>query len=184
MPMPRYLRPQTTGGTYFFTVVTFGRRKILTQDISRQLLSKAFAEVKTQYPFSVEALVLLPDHLHAIWTLPVGDMDYSKRWGLIKANFSKEGKPYFSGTKSANPSRIKRRETTIWQRRFWEHTIRDDADYGRHVDYIHYNPVKHGLVKNVIDWPHSSFHRYVREEFYPENWGVGVTFNQDDSFGE
>ena len=182
--MPRYLRPKSVEGTFFFTVVTFDRRKILTLDISRQFLSNAITEVQTQYPFSLEAWVLLPDHIHAIWTLPDGDTDYSKRWGLIKAKFSKEGKAFFHAAQSANPSRIKRREATIWQRRFWEHTIRDDADYGRHVDYIYYNPVKHGLVKHVRDWPHSSFHRYVREEFYPENWGEGVTFNQKDSFGE
>jgi putative transposase len=103
---------------------------------------------------------------------------------LIKAKFYKEGKALFHVEKLANPSRNKRRESTIWQRRFWEHTIRDDADYGRHVDHIHYNPVKHGLVKSVSDWPHSSFHRFVREGFYPEYWGEGVAINQNDSFGE
>jgi putative transposase len=182
--MPRYLRPRTAGSTYFFTVVTYERRKILTQDIGRQLLSKAFSEVKTQYPFALEAWVLLPDHLHAIWTLPAGDMDYSKRWGLIKAKFSKEGKAFFHEDQAVNSSRIRRRETHIWQRRFWEHAIRDDADYGRHVDYIHYNPVKHGMVDRVGDWPHSSFHRFVREGLYFENWGDAVTSNQDNCFGE
>lgn len=167
--MPRYLRPRTAGGTFFFTVVRFERRKILTLDISRQILSNAISEVQRQYPFSIDAWVLLPDHLHTIWTLPDGDMDYSKRWGLIKAKFSKEGKALFHSEQSANPSRIKRRETNIWQRRFWEHTIRDDGDYSRHVDYIHYNPVKHGLVKSVTDWPYSSFHRFVKEGFYPEH---------------
>lgn len=182
--MPRYLRPKSAEGTFFFTVVTFDRRKILTLDISRQILANAIAEVQTQYPFFLEAWVFLPDHIHAIWTLPDGDTDYSKRWGLIKAKFSKEGKPFFHPQQSANSSRIKRRETTIWQRRFWEHTIRDDADYSRHVDYVHYNPVKHGLSKHAREWPYPSFHRYVREGFYPENWGEGVTFNQNDSFGE
>jgi putative transposase len=182
--MPRYLRPRKAGGTFFFTVVTFDRRKILTLDISRQILSNAITEVQTQYPFSIEAWVLLPDHIHAIWTLPDEDTDYSKRWGLIKAKFSKKAKALFHAEQFANPSRNKRRETIIWQRRFWEHTIRDDADYGRHVDYLHYNPVKHGLVHRAQDWPHSSFHHYVREGFYPENWGEGVTFNQNDSFGE
>jgi putative transposase len=182
--MPRYLRPRTAGGAYFFTIVTFGRRKILTLDRSRQILSNAIKEVQTQYPFSIEAWVLLPDHLHTIWTLPEGDTDYSKRWGLIKARFSKEGKAFFHGQHSANPSRIKRREVNIWQRRFWEHTIRDDEDLQRHIDYTHYNPVKHGLVQQVAEWPYSTFHRYIREGFYPENWGEGVTFKQDDSFGE
>jgi putative transposase len=182
--MPRYLRPRVAGGTYFFTVVTFQRRKILTLDRSRQILGQAIKEVQRQYPFSIEAWVLLPDHLHAIWTLPQGDMDYSKRWGLIKAKFSKDGKELFHEQQAVNPSRIKRREAAIWQRRFWEHGIRDDEDYGRHVDYIHYNPVKHGLVARVMDWPYSTFHRYVKEEFYPENWMEGVSFDGDDYFGE
>lgn len=182
--MPRYLRPKSAGGTFFFTVVTFDRRKILTLDISRQFLSNAITEVQTQFPFSIEAWVLLPDHLHAIWTLPDGDTDYSKRWGLIKAKFSKKGKAFFHVEPTANPSRIKRRETTIWQRRFWEHGIRDEQDLQNHLDYIHYNPVTHGLVNSVRDWPYSSFHRYVREGFYPEHWGEDVSFEHDNCFGE
>jgi putative transposase len=182
--MPRYLRPRTAEGIFFFTIVTFGRRKILTLDMSRQILSNAIKEVQAQYPFSIEAWVLLPEHLHAIWTLPNGDTDYSKRWGLIKAKFSKEGKPFFHAEQSANSSRIKRRETTIWQRRFWEHAIRDDTDFQKHVDYIHYNPVKHGLVAQVGDWPYSTFHRYVREGFYPENWGEDISLEPHDCFGE
>jgi putative transposase len=182
--MPRYLRPRTAAGTFFFTVVTFDRRKILTLDISRQILGQAIKEVQRQCPFSIEALVLLPDHLHAIWTLPNGDTDYSKRWGLIKTKFSKEGKALFRLEKLANPSRNKRRETAIWQRRFWEHGIRDDQDFQRHFDYIHYNPVKHGLVNRVGDWPYSTFHRYVTEGIYPESWGEGVSFDRYDSYGE
>jgi putative transposase len=182
--MPKYLRPRTAGSTYFFTVLTFERRRILTLDYSRQFLFKAFAEVQTQYPFSINAWVLLPEHLHAIWTLPEGDTDYSKRWGLIKAKFSKEAKALFHTNQLANPSRTKRRESTIWQRRFWEHTIRDDADYDRHFDYIHYNPVKHGLVKCVRDWAYSSFHRYVKKGVYAENWGELISFDPNGSFGE
>ncbi|MCK9376060.1 MAG: transposase [Syntrophobacterales bacterium] len=182
--MPRYLRPKTEGSIFFFTVVAFGRRKILTIENSRKILSNAVAEVRTQYPFSINAWVLLPEHLHAIWTLPEGDTDYSKRWGLIKAKFSKESKLLFHEEHSLTPSRNKRRETTIWQRRFWEHSIRDDEDFRNHIDYIHYNPVKHGLVQRVGDWPYSTFHSYVREGLYPENWGEGVSFSRDDSFGE
>jgi putative transposase len=182
--MPRYLRPRTTEGTFFFTVVTFERRQILTLDISRRILGQAIKKVQKQYPFSIEAWVLLPDHIHAVWTLPDGDTDYSKRWGMIKAKFSKDGKVFFHGPQVASPSRIKRRETTIWQRRFWEHGIRDDQDFQRHLDYIHYNPVKHGLVARVADWPYSTFHRYVREGLYPQNWGEGVSFDPDISFGE
>lgn len=182
--MPRYLRQRTAGNTFFFTVVTFERRKILTLDISRQIFGKAIASVQRQYPFSIEAWVLLPEHLHAIWTLPDGDTNYSKRWGLIKARFSKETKGLFHEEQLINPSRNKRRETTIWQRRFWEHVIRDDQDFHRHIDYIHYNPVKHGLVARVEDWPYSTFHRYVKEGLYPENWGDNISFNQEASFGE
>ena len=182
--MPRYLRPRTAEGTFFFTVVTFGRRKILTLNMSRQILSAAIKEVQAQYPFFIEAWVLLPEHIHAIWTLPDGDTDYSKRWGLIKAKFSKEGKAIFHAEQFSNPSRVKRRETTIWQRRFWEHAIRDDADFQKHLDYIHYNPVKHGLVVRIGDWPYSTFHRYVRDGFYPENWGGDISFEPHDGFGE
>ncbi len=182
--MPSYLRPRASGGTFFFTVVTFRRRKILTLDSSRKILGQTIKEVQEQYPFSVEALVLLPDHLHAVWTLPEGDTDYSKRWGLIKAKFSKESKSLFHQEYLLNPSRNKRREATVWQRRFWEHAIRDEEDYQKHLDYIHYNPVKHGLVQRIKDWPYSSFHRYRRQGFYPDNWGEGVSFLQDDKFGE
>ncbi len=182
--MPKYLRPKTAGSTYFFTVVTFNRRKILTLENSTKILSNILSEVRIQYPFSINAWVLLPEHLHAIWTLPEGDTDYSKRWGLIKAKFSKESKLAFHEEHLANPSRNKRRENTIWQRRFWEHGIRDDEDFHRHIDYIHYNPVKHGLVQRVGDWPYSTYHRYVREGLYPENWGEGVSFERNDCFGE
>jgi putative transposase len=182
--MPNYLRPKTAGGTFFFTVVTFERRKFLTLDSSRGILGLAIKEVQEQYPFSVEAWVLLADHLHAVWTLPEGDTDFSKRWGLIKAKFSKESTSLFHKEYSLNPSRNKRRETTIWQRRCWEHSIRDDEDFRRHIDYIHYDPVKHGSIARVRHWPYSTFHRYVREGFYPENWGEGVSFDEDDSFGE
>ncbi len=182
--MPSYLRPKTTGGTFFFTIVTFERREILTLDKSRQILRQAIKDVQREYPFFIEDWVLLPDHIHAIWTLPHGDTDYSKRWGLIKAKFSKEGKAFFHGQQSVNASRIKRRETNIWQRRFWEHGIRDDQDLRRHIDYIHYNPVKHGLVRRVGEWPYSTFHQYVKEGLYPENWGEGVSFDREDSFGE
>jgi putative transposase len=103
---------------------------------------------------------------------------------LIKARFSQESKSLFHEEHSLNPSRIKRRETTVWQRRFWEHSIRDDEDFCRHIDYIHYNPVRHGVVARVGDWPYSTFHRYLREGFYPKNWGEGASFDQDDSFGE
>jgi putative transposase len=182
--MSRYLRPRTAGSTFFFTLVTFERRKILTLDTSRQILARTISEVRNQYPFAIEAWVLLPEHLHAIWTLPEEDKDYSKRWGLIKAKFSKEARVLFHAEPLANTSRSKRRETAIWQRRFWEHCIRNDQDFHRHLDYIHYNPVKHGLVSEVKDWAFSSFHRFVRQGFYPANWGASITFSLEYSFGE
>lgn len=140
--------------------------------------------VQRQYPFTVEALVVLPDHFHALWTLPERDGDYSKRWGLIKARFSKGIKAELSHEDACSPSRTKRRETTIWQRRFWEHAIRDDEDFQKHFDYIHYNPVKHGLVSRVQDWPYSTFHRYVKQGFYSNDWGASISFRPEDNFGE
>jgi putative transposase len=126
----------------------------------------------------------MSDHLHTIWTLPKGDKDYGKRVGLIKANFSKQAKVWFHNESLMNPSRRDRRETTIWQRRFWEHTIRDEEDLARHFDYIHYNPVKHGLVPRVREWPYSSFHRLVRRKIYPIDWGEPVTFDDHMEYGE
>ncbi len=117
------------------------------------------------YPFVTEAICVLPDHLHAVWRMPKGDADYAKRWGLIKGLFSRA---YPVAARSA--SKIKKREKGIWQRRYWEHQIRDDPDLQSHIDYIHYNPVKHGLVTQVKDWPYSSFHRYVHEGLLPIDW--------------
>ena len=126
-------------------------------------------EVQSTHPFAIDAWVLLPEHFHCLWTLPEGDSDFSKRWGLIKAKFS---------------GRFASLDRPVWQNRFWEHLIRDDRDFERHVDYIHYNPVKHGLVANPRDWSFSTLHRYVREGLLPENWGEGVSFNPTDEFGE
>jgi putative transposase len=168
--MPRYIRAQQPGGTFFFTVVTHRRRKLFYEANNRLIFKEAIMEVHSTYPFNIDAWVLLPEHLHCIWTLPAGDRDFSKRWGLIKAKFSKE----LPGQQT----------TPVWQNRFWEHLIRDDRDLQRHLDYIHYNPVKHGLVDSPKDWPASTFHRYVRQGLYPENWGEGVSFQSTDKFGE
>jgi putative transposase len=159
--MPHYLRAWVPGGTFFFTLATFDRRRILSHRKSRRILAKAVTEVRREYPFSLDAWVVMPDHLHAIWTLPPGDANYGKRIGLIKAYFSKAAKTWFHEESLMTASRRSRRETTIWQRRFWEHTIRDDGDLEKHFDYIHYNPVKHGLVRRVVDWPYSSFQSNV-----------------------
>ena len=169
--MSTYRRARTPGGTYFFTVVTFGRRKIFADPLARTLLRAAITEVRQHHPFTIDAWVLLPEHLHCVWTLPSDDRDFSIRWGRIKAGFTKRARGLFHKPELLTDSRKKHRDSTIWQRRFWEHEIRNDDDYRRHVDYIHYNPVKHGLVVRVRDWPYSTFHRLVREGVYPADWG-------------
>ena len=172
--MPEYRRSFAEGGTFFFTVVTFQRRPILTLEESRVLLHSTWTNVNERFPFITDAICLLPDHLHCIWTLPEGDGNYSLRWGEIKKLFSKGYLVHIGPGENRNESRQKRGEAAIWQRRFWEHTIRDLDDYHRHLDYIHYNPVKHGLVKNVADWEWSSFHRFVKKGYYERKWGTSL----------
>lgn len=171
--MPEYRRSFIPGGTFFFTVVTYNRIPILIDNDARRILRQAWLEFKGRFPFTTNAICLLPDHLHCIWTLPEGDANYSIRWKEIKRLFSKEYGRIFLTSTHLTPSREKRKEAAIWQRRFWEHTIRDEGDYNRHLDYIHYNPVKHGLVDHVQDWQWSSFHRYVRMDYYEKEWGRG-----------
>lgn len=132
-------------------------------------LGGAFRTVQARHPFHMDAVVALPDHLYCVWPLPGGDSDYSTRWGLIKARFSRT----IEQGERRSPSRIKRGERSIWRRRFWEHCIRDDTDHARHVNYIHWNPVKHGDVARVADWPHSGFHRHVAGGVYAPDWGGG-----------
>ena len=177
----QYRRERTKGGTYFFTVVTDRRRRFLCQPGNVELLRNALRYVTQRRPFKIDASVLLPDHLHCIWTLPQGDDDFSTRWRLVKSYFSRHCKTQYRGHVSA--SREKKGEQAIWQRRFWEHAIRDEEDYARHVDYVHYNPVKHGLVKAPGDWEHSSFHRYVRAGVYDEMWGVAQEVSFPDNIG-
>jgi putative transposase len=167
--MPDYIRAEIPGGTFFFTVVTYDRERFLYHTDNVELLSNAFREIREQKPFTLDAYVILPDHLHCIWTLPEGDSDFSNRWRLIKTYFSHR----YSGSYSApiSPSREKKHEKAVWQRRFWEHWIRDQVDYKNHLDYIHYNPVKHGLVSSPRDWKYSSFRRFVREGVYELDWG-------------
>ena len=140
-------------------------------DESRDILKEVIKEVQEKHPFEIKAWVLLPDHLHHLWELPEGDVNYSMRWALIKKEFTKRIKIELA-TRTTK-SRLRHREGTVWQRRFWEHTIKDEEDYRAHVDYIHYNPVKHGLVETVRDWKYSSFHRYVKEGHYDEGWAIG-----------
>ncbi|MEO0530902.1 MAG: transposase [Planctomycetota bacterium] len=169
--MPNYRRAQNGGGVYFFTVVTMGRQRFLTEPSARNALRQAFREVRSRHPFEVVAIVLLPDHLHCVWKLPRGDDDYSNRWSRLKAGFTTR---YLASDGTEAPvsvSRAVRGERGVWQRRFYEHVIRDEDDLRRCLDYIHLNPVKHGLVSRARDWPWSSFHRYVRAGEYDVDWG-------------
>jgi putative transposase len=175
--MSHYIRARVEGGTYFFTGVTHERRRFLTSAPSRSGLRRAIAPARKNHPFHIDAWVLLPDHFHCIWTLPAGDADYSTRWNIIKAGFSSRMKETLQRSETLSASRTRRRELGIWQRRFWEHVIRDDEDLRRHLDYVHYNPVKHGLAKQVGDWPYSSFHRLVATGRYPCDWGTAEVFD-------
>jgi len=163
--MPDYRRNRVPGGCYFFTVNLLDRQsRLLIEYVD--LLRATMRRVRGLHPFHVDAWVVLPEHLHALWTLPAGDADYGHRWQAIKMGFSKgivEGE-------IRSRSRRLRGERGIWQRRYWEHTIRDERDYASHMDYIHFNPVKHGLVANVGDWTWSSFHRAVAQGLYPPGW--------------
>lgn len=167
--MTDYRRTRVAGGTWFFTLGLAERRGagLLVERIDA--LGAAFRGVRARHPFHMDAVVVLPDHLHCVWSLPDGDTDYSTRWGLIKAKFSRT----IEHGEWRSASRIKRGERGIWQRRFWEHCIRDDTDYAHHVDYIHWNPVKHGYVARVADWPHSSFQQHVTRGVYAPDWGGG-----------
>ena len=175
----QYRRAKLAGATYFFTLTLADRREhLLTENI--QQLRHAIKHVQDKHPFVIDAMVVLPEHLHALWTLPVGDAEYSTRWALIKAGFSRS----IAKEEKISLSRQRKGERGIWQRRFWEHLIRDENDFTRHVDYIHYNPVKHGHVMQCCDWPYSSFHRYVREGFIAQDWGGHFTQTIDCNFGE
>ena len=156
----RYRRTYIPGGLYFFTLATENRRKLLATADSIQILRQAFRHVMKNRPFVVEAAVILPDHLHCIWRLPKGDQDYPTRWRLIKTWFTKNSN--LPSTLSTSHSKIKKVEKGFWQRRYWEHCLRDEADFLKHLEYIHFNPVKHGLVNRPEDWPYSTIHRNIR----------------------
>lgn len=176
--MSNYRRPQDAGGLFFFTVVTQQRRPVLTDARTRHLLRQSIIAVRRRYPFRIHAWVLLPDHLHCIWELPEGDAAFGQRWALIKAGVSMR----LPITSPASESQARRHERGFWQRRFWDHRIRDEDDYRRHMDYLHWNPVKHGLVMRASDWPWSSFQRLAREGLYPADWGIAGDL--EGAFGE
>jgi len=175
--MPNYRRAFVPGGCWFFTATLLDRRNhLLVEQIDA--LREATHRTRERFPFHIDAFVVLPDHIHAMWTLPPEDAEFSLRWRQIKIRFAKaipKGEPL-------SPTRRARGERGIWQRRFWEHLIRDDRDYARHVEYCYINPVKHGLVRRVRDWPHSSFHRDVGAGIFPEDWAGEA--EQAGDFGE
>jgi putative transposase len=163
--MPDYRRNRVPGGTFFFTVNLLDRRSsLLVSEIVR--LREAVAHTLRERPFHIDAWVVLPDHLHAMWTLPEGDDDYSGRWRAIKKRFSWA----MPSIEARSQVQLGRAERGIWQRRFWEHTVRDERDFAAHMDYIHINPVKHGVASFPASWPFSSFHRAVRQGLYPAHW--------------
>jgi len=157
---------------YFFTVVAFGRRHVMTRPAFRRALRDALLTTRSERRFEIVGMVLLPDHLHCLWQLAESDADFSTRWRLVKTRVTQALRAAGWQVESQTASRRRSNECNIWHRRFWEHLVRDDNDFGRHLDYIHYNPVKHGYVKRPADWPFSTFHRYVRQEWYTKDWGI------------
>ncbi len=182
--MSNYRRVYIPGGMYFLTVVTFRRKRFLIDDDVRAALREGIQITRQTKPFEIVAWVQLPDHLHCIWRLPPDDADFSSRWSIIKRIVTQRCGERLNRPECLNDRRNKRQQGTLWHHRFWDHLIRDEDDFNRHMDYIHWNPVKHGLVSKVADWPHSSFHRLVRSGWYPENWGENITFDDDNKFGE
>ena len=175
--MPNYRRAFRPGGTFFFTLVTYRRGRFLCDDPARALLRRAIDACRAVAPFEVDAVVLLPDHLHAIWTLPHGDADFSMRWARIKRSFTRAWVAGGGWEGGVSDSRRRNRRRGVWQRRFWEHAIRDETDLARHLNYIHYNPIKHGLAQCAHAWPWSSFHRLVRAGVYDARWCCGCDRN-------
>lgn len=175
----QYRRTDIRGGTYFFTVNLAQRqRTLLIEEID--VLRNVMRKVKKQHPFKIDAMVVLPDHMHAMMTLPANDRDYPVRWMLIKSGFSRK----MIKAEERNESRKRKGERGIWQRRYWEHLIRDSRDYERHVDYIHHNPVKHGYVRKAADWEYSSIHQYIARGVINRDWGYTEAGIGTSEFGE
>ncbi|MEW4566893.1 transposase [Tautonia sp. JC769] len=172
--MPHYRRFFVPGGTYFFTVVTERRIPLLCIEAARRHLRQAMSDCRRRWPFRIEAIVLLPDHLHTVWSLPPNDADYSTRWAWIKKEFTIAWLDEGGSECEVSDSKRRHRRRGVWQRRFWEHCIDDEDDLARHVDYIHFNPVKHGLVRCARDWPYSTFHRFAQRGAYPLDWGCAT----------
>lgn len=187
--MPNYRRAWVPGGSFFFTLVVHRRRPLFESEVARNILGSVVRRCQLRWPMTINALVLLPDHLHAIWSLPSGDSDYPKRWGWIKKEFTKAWLGIGGKELEISAGRSRERRRGIWQPRFWEHTLEDMEDFERHFDYIHFNAVKHKYVTCPKDWPHSSFQRWVRYGVYPLNWACSQQRQPDfsiieDSVGE
>jgi putative transposase len=181
--MSNYRRLRISGGSYFFTLSLYDRRSaVLTDAPVLAALRAAIVQTRGTRPWTIDAWVLLPDHLHCIWTLPPGDTDYSARWSAIKRLTSQAVR--LPQAQPASASRLRRRESNLWQRRFWEHCIRDEEDFARHLDYVHWNPVKHGLVARAADWPWSSLHRWIGLGVYPADWGLAEDQEAGSDHGE
>ena len=182
--MPNYRRTTTPGGTYFFTVNTFRRQTFLTDEDVRLALREGIELARRTRPFTIDAWVLLPDHLHCLWTLPLGDADFSSRWGIIKRTVTKRCGARLNRPEWLDPRRLQRHQSSLWQPRFWEHQIRDSEDFNRHADDIHWNPVKHGYVQRAADWAFSSFNRFVAKGLYSKDWGSTIAIDRSGDFGE
>jgi len=168
--MAEYRRAYSPGGTFFFTVVTYNRQPFLCETQARNLLRAVIKECQNQWPFEIEAMVLLPDHLHTIWSLPENDAGFSKRWGWIKKTFTQSWLGSGHVSPEVSKSKLLRRRQGIWQVRFWEHQIRDERDMETHLDYIHYNPIRHRLATCPHNWPYSTFQKWVTRKRYSQDW--------------
>ena len=166
----RYRRILIEGASYCFTVVTHRRRPLFSDPLTVQLLIDSIAAVRQRHPFKIEAQVILPDHLHALWTLPDGDARYATRWRLIKEAFTRAYCHTHIVPERTEVARA-RGEQPVWQRRFWEHMISNEREFADCLDYLHRNPVHHGLVSSPRDWPHSTIADWVERSVYEPTWG-------------
>ncbi len=173
-----YRRAFVPGGSFFFTVVTERRRRLFVTSETVDVLRNAFRSVMAKRPFKIDALVVLPDHLHCVWSLPPEDADFATRWRLVKTWFTKHCASWLR--EASDQAHQRKGQQSIWQHRYWEHVLRDEMDLHHHVDYIHYNPVKHGYVCRPVDWPYSSMRRYVDAGMYSEDWGTGAIALPED----
>ena len=168
--MSNYRRTYSAGSTVFLTWVAYRRAPLFSHPETVALFRQSVRKAKREADFQIVAAAVLPDHLHFIWTLPPDDHNYSKRVGRIKVLFTRALRGHNAQPETISPSRRKHRESDVWQRRFWEHTLRSKAELSRYFDYVHYNPVKRGLVKCPHQWPYSSFHELVGQGVYQQDW--------------